>query len=72
MPAEKKNRPGGKKSKAPDNRPARKRYWLRRTLEMHKVKKMMRAYGLTEKQAIEAWRKVRKGRVPDMFMKAGR
>ncbi len=35
-------RQGGKKQKRPDNRPARKRYWMLRTLETRKVGKIFK------------------------------
>ena len=59
-----KKRKTGKKSKRPDNRPARSKYWLRRTLEERKVKAIMKAYGLTKGKAVERWHAERKGRVP--------
>ena len=52
----------GKKGWRPDNRPARKRYWTRRTLEKRKVRRMMKAYGLTESKARERWYAERGGR----------
>ena len=54
-----------KTSKRTDDRPARKRYWTRRTLEKRKIKRMMKAYGLTEAKAKARWCAERKGRVPD-------
>ena len=72
-------RTGGKKSKARDLRPARKRYWMKRTLEVRKVKHIMRgllnssdkgavAYARCKKAATKKWREDRKGRVPDEFL----
>ena len=58
---------GSKKSKRPISKPSKKRYWVSRRLEHNKVKKMMKAYGMTEKQATDAWNKCRKHRVPDGF-----
>lgn len=57
-----------KKSKKKDDRPSRKKYWLRRTLEKHKVKQLMR-FGYTRKQALDYWHKVRLGRVPAGFLR---
>ncbi len=77
-------RAGGKKSKRSNKGMARKRYWLARHLEKTKVKKMMRAYGMSEHDAIEAWRvgreateehgamKPRRHRIPDGYMQAGK
>ncbi len=59
----------GKKGWRPDNRPARKRYWNRRTLEERKVKAMMKAYGLTRAKAKIRWHAERKTRMPDGFVK---
>ena len=62
-------RKGGKKSKRTDKRPARSRYWLKRTLEERKVKAIMKAYGLTEVRARERWHAERKGRVPKGYVR---
>ena len=51
-----------KTSKSPDNRPARAKYWTRRTLERRKIKTMMKAYGLTESEAKLRWYAERGGR----------
>ena len=45
----------GSKGWTKDNRPARARYWTRRTLEKRKIKRMMKAYGLSESKAKERW-----------------
>jgi hypothetical protein len=39
---------GGKKTKRPDNRPARKRYWLKRVLESRKIRNLMKAVYQTD------------------------
>ena len=56
-----------KKAKRPDKRPARLRYWAKRTLEKRKVRRLMRQ-GLSEPNAVAIWRAQRKGRVPDGFL----
>lgn len=61
-------RAGGKKSKAPDNRPARKRYWARRTLETRKVGNLMDRCGMTKQAAYNRWHRERKGRVPTGYL----
>jgi hypothetical protein len=50
-----KTRQTGKKSKRADKRPARARYWARRTLEERKVKNLMRCCGMTRKEALKHW-----------------
>lgn len=61
-----------KKSKRRDERPARKRYWLRRTLEKHKVAHILRYRTEFEPgTALRHWRKVRQGRVPDGWLGQG-
>jgi hypothetical protein len=52
-----------KKSKAPDKRPARQRYWQLGKLRKHKVRNLMRCCGMTEREASDHWREVRKGRM---------
>ena len=67
----------GKKSKTPDNRAARARYWTRRTLECRKVNNMLKnrqtkkkgGDPMTRKECVEFWRKSRKGRVPDNYIR---
>jgi hypothetical protein len=56
------------KSKAKDARPARKRYWMKRTLESRKVKNLMKFCGMTRQTAYNLWHKVRKTRVPDGYI----
>jgi tRNA 2-selenouridine synthase SelU len=60
-------RTGGKKSKSKDNRPARVRYWLSRTLEKNKIKHLMRN-GYTRANALEFWQNKRQGRLKDGFL----
>ena len=55
-------RPGGKKSKSRDKRPARDRYWLSSRLEIRKVNNLMKHCGLSKQQAYERWKKDRQGR----------
>ncbi len=57
----------GKKTKSRDDRPARARYWAKRTLEAHKVKNLVR-YGYSPEKALRFWREHRKGRVPNGFI----
>ena len=67
----------GKKSKTPDRRAARARYWTRRTLECRKVAHMLKnrqpkkkdGEPMTRKECVEFWRKARKGRVPDNYIR---
>ena len=56
-------------SKSTDKRPARKKYWTSRRLEIVKVKHMMKAYGLDAKKAAIRWYAERKTRVPSLFVK---
>ena len=58
----------GKKSKSPDNRPARKRYWAKRTLETHKVGNLMRCCGMSKQSAYNHWHRTRQGRVPNGYI----
>ncbi len=57
-----------KKGKRPDKRAARKRYWNGRHLEKNKVKAMMKAYGLSKKDAMKRWHAERTTRVPTGFV----
>jgi len=57
-----------KKAKRPDTRPARKRYWMKRTLELRKVKHLIRYCGMTTQSAYKRWHKDRQGRVPTGFL----
>jgi len=52
----------GKKSKTPDRRPAKLRYWQGKHLEKNKVKHIMRSSGLTRTEAVDVWVKARGGR----------
>jgi hypothetical protein len=62
----------GKKSKKPDKRPARLRYWLSRHLERNKVRRLMKYCGMTKQQALDYWNTHRQGRVKDGYIyKAG-
>ena len=58
----------GKKGKRKDARPARKRYWAGRHLEKNKVRHMMKAYGLTKKEAEKRWHAERQTRVPTGYI----
>ena len=51
-----------KKSKSPDTRPARVRYWNSKHLEKNKVKALMNNTGLTRQQAQGYWEAVRGNR----------
>ena len=57
-----------KKGKPPDRRPARKRYWNGRHLERNKIRHMMKAYGLTKKEAEERWHAERRTRCPSGYV----
>lgn len=52
----------GSKGWHKDKRPARVNYWMRRTLEKRKIKRMMKAYGLTESKAKMRWYAERNGK----------
>jgi hypothetical protein len=52
----------GKKSKKPDNRPARKRYWSSRKLMANKVRNLVVHNGMNEVEAKDYWKKARSGR----------
>lgn len=58
----------GKKAKRPDNRPARLRYWLKRTLENRKVRNLMKYCGMSKQSAYNFWHRSRKGRVKDGYL----
>ena len=58
----------GKKSKRKDNRPARSRYWMKRTLETRKIANLMKHCGMSRQSAYNFWHKNRKGRVRDGFL----
>ena len=51
-----------RKSKAPDKRPARAKYWRERTLESRKVRRIMRSSGMTFKEATAHWATARGNR----------
>lgn len=51
-----------RKSKAPDHRPARDRYWSKHRLQQNKVRNLVRSHGMTEDVATKFWLKVRAGR----------
>ena len=57
-----------KKSKRPDGRPSRKKYWASRHLEQNKVKNLMRHCGMTRANALVFWRKVRTTRIPANYI----
>jgi len=46
----------GKKSKKPDKRPARLRYWATKRLEERKIRNLMKHCGMTKQQAYRFWR----------------
>lgn len=56
-----------KKSKKPDKRPARVRYWSERHLEKNKVRNLVRCNGMTEIQARVFWREVRTKRIKKLY-----
>ena len=60
-PQKKKNR--AKKTKKPDTRPARLRYWMENHLEKSKVRNLVRCNGMTEANARAYWRQVRTKRM---------
>lgn len=52
-----------KKSKMPDNRPARARYWSENHLRRNKVKHLMQSCGFDDRgKAQQYWESVRQGR----------
>ena len=57
----------GRRSKSPDKRPARVRYWMKRQLEKNKVKNLVKYCGMEADKALKFWRKHRQSRVPDRF-----
>lgn len=57
------NQQSSKKSKRPDNRPARERYWRLHRLREHKVRNLVRYRGMTPEAAVKFWVSVRKGRI---------
>ena len=59
----------GKKSKRRDDRPSRKRYWMKRTLEERKVRHLVKHCGMTKQSAYNRWHTERKGRVPDGYLR---
>ena len=59
----------GKKSKKPDKRPARARYWAARVLEIRKVRNLMRCCGMSKQSAYKYWRSHRKGRVKEGYFR---
>ncbi len=56
-----------KRSKKPDNRPARARYWSSHKLEHHKVRNLVRHNGMTEHEARLFWREVRTKRIKKLW-----
>ncbi len=60
-PTKKKNR--AKKTKKPDTRPARLRYWMESHLEKNKVRNLVRCNGMTVEEARVYWRRVRTKRM---------
>lgn len=56
-----------KKTKRPDKRPARARYWNSGRLALHKVRNMVKCSGMDPLEALELWestRKRNKGTIP--------
>ncbi|KKM78026.1 hypothetical protein LCGC14_1364170 [marine sediment metagenome] len=53
----------GRRGKAPDDRPARARYWNTKQLEKHKVRNLVRCCGMDKAKATVYWRSVRKRRI---------
>ena len=51
-----------KKSKRPDKRPAKIRYWMSKHLERNKVRNLMRHCGMTKAFATEFWQNARQNR----------
>lgn len=49
-----------KKSKRPDNRPARQRYWSQGRLKIRKIKNLVVHNGLTVEEALRLWESTRK------------
>ncbi len=66
-----------KKTKRPDLRPARARYWSSHTLEDRKIRNIMKsdknrilANRITREQAYKLWHAERKGRMKGLIRKA--
>jgi hypothetical protein len=53
----------GKKSKQPDKRPARARYWATRRLETRKVRNLVKCCGMTLEAAKKKWAATRTTRI---------
>ena len=53
------------KSKSPDKRPAKTKYWSNKILQKHKVSHILKNMKgkMSEKQAIEFWKKARTTRI---------
>ncbi len=49
----------GKKGWTKDTRPARTRYWTKRSLRKNKVRHLMQSNGMTKEQAEKFWDTVR-------------
>ena len=49
-----------KKTKRPDNRPARSRYWGSGRLAIRKIKNLVKCNGLTVEEATQQWESTRK------------
>lgn len=49
-----------KKTKRPDTRPARSRYWISGRLALNKIKNLVRCNGLTVEEATQQWEETRK------------
>ena len=62
------HRATGKKSKRPDKRPARLRYWMKRTLESRKIAHLMKYCGMSKQSAYNLWHRTRKTRVKDGYI----
>ena len=58
----------GKKTKSPDKRPARARYWDTFSLPKKKIKNLMKSNGMTFKQAKKFWVENRIKKLPDEYM----
>jgi len=52
-----------RKSKRPDGRPARGRYWSTHRLRINKVRRIVRSSGMTPSDARLLWESQRKGRM---------
>ncbi len=52
-----------KRSKAPDKRPARARYWSTGQLRKNKVHNLVRCCGMTPEAAEKLWSESRRGRM---------